>query len=146
MIHKTAMVSLWAVVIGVSVVFVVGCSDGLLPLQYADSAEQVEEERRLAYVAVTRAACATSASVRRATAASPRAAAWFCRSSSTACRVAIVAAVADSELRAASISSQVGTSAAETGWPGASTVSASSTLATAADTVTVLRRSPIPQG
>lgn len=38
------------------VVFVVGCSDGLLPLQYAESAEQVEEERRLAYVAITRAA------------------------------------------------------------------------------------------
>jgi DNA helicase-2/ATP-dependent DNA helicase PcrA len=38
------------------VVFVVGCSDGLLPLQYAESPEQVEEERRLAYVAITRAA------------------------------------------------------------------------------------------
>ncbi len=37
------------------VVFVVGCSDGLLPLQYADSPDQVEEERRLAYVAMTRA-------------------------------------------------------------------------------------------
>ena len=38
------------------VVFVVGCSEGLLPLQYADTADQVEEERRLAYVAITRAA------------------------------------------------------------------------------------------
>jgi DNA helicase-2/ATP-dependent DNA helicase PcrA len=38
------------------VVFVVGCSDGLLPLQYADTPGQVEEERRLAYVALTRAA------------------------------------------------------------------------------------------
>ena len=38
------------------VVFVVGCSDGLMPLSYAESAEQVEEERRLAYVAITRAA------------------------------------------------------------------------------------------
>ncbi len=38
------------------VVFVVGCSDGLLPLQYAETPEQVEEERRLAYVAATRAA------------------------------------------------------------------------------------------
>ena len=38
------------------VVFVVGCSDGLLPLQHADTAAQIEEERRLAYVAVTRAA------------------------------------------------------------------------------------------
>ncbi len=38
------------------VVFVVGCSDGLLPLQYAETPAQVEEERRLAYVAITRAA------------------------------------------------------------------------------------------
>ncbi len=38
------------------VVFVIGCSDGLMPLQYADTPAQVEEERRLAYVAITRAA------------------------------------------------------------------------------------------
>jgi len=38
------------------IVFVVGCSDGLLPLQYAETPAQVEEERRLAYVAITRAA------------------------------------------------------------------------------------------
>ncbi|MHB1165356.1 MAG: ATP-dependent DNA helicase UvrD2 [Candidatus Nanopelagicales bacterium] len=38
------------------VVFVVGCSDGLLPLQHAETPAQVEEERRLAYVAITRAA------------------------------------------------------------------------------------------
>jgi DNA helicase-2/ATP-dependent DNA helicase PcrA len=38
------------------IVFVVGCSDGLIPLQYADTAERIEEERRLAYVAITRAA------------------------------------------------------------------------------------------
>lgn len=38
------------------VVFVIGCSDGLMPLQYAETPEQVEEERRLAYVAITRAA------------------------------------------------------------------------------------------
>ncbi len=38
------------------VVFVVGCSEGLLPLQHAETADQVEEERRLAYVAITRAA------------------------------------------------------------------------------------------
>ncbi len=38
------------------IVFVVGCSEGLLPLQYAETAVQLEEERRLAYVAVTRAA------------------------------------------------------------------------------------------
>lgn len=36
-------------------VFVIGCSDGLLPLQHADSAEAIEEERRLLYVAITRA-------------------------------------------------------------------------------------------
>ena len=38
------------------VVFVVGCSEGLMPLQYAETPEQVEEERRLLYVATTRAA------------------------------------------------------------------------------------------
>ena len=37
-------------------VFVVGCSEGLIPLQFATTAEQREEERRLLYVAVTRAA------------------------------------------------------------------------------------------
>lgn len=36
-------------------VFVIGCSDGLLPLQHADSPESIEEERRLLYVAITRA-------------------------------------------------------------------------------------------
>lgn len=36
-------------------VFVIGCSDGLLPLLHAESPEQVEEERRLLYVAITRA-------------------------------------------------------------------------------------------
>ena len=36
--------------------FVVGCSEGLMPLQYAETPEQVEEERRLLYVATTRAA------------------------------------------------------------------------------------------
>jgi DNA helicase-2/ATP-dependent DNA helicase PcrA len=48
------------------VVFVVGCSDGLLPLQYAEGLAQVEEERRLAYVAVTRAADALHLSWARA--------------------------------------------------------------------------------
>lgn len=38
------------------VVFVVGCSEGLMPLTYAETDNQVEEERRLLYVAVTRAA------------------------------------------------------------------------------------------
>jgi DNA helicase-2/ATP-dependent DNA helicase PcrA len=38
------------------VVFLVGCSEGLLPLSYADSEDGVDEERRLAYVAITRAA------------------------------------------------------------------------------------------
>jgi DNA helicase-2/ATP-dependent DNA helicase PcrA len=37
-------------------VFVVGCSEGLMPLQYAETDEQIEEERRLLYVAITRAA------------------------------------------------------------------------------------------
>ena len=37
------------------VVFIVGCSDGLLPLSNADSPGEVEEERRLLYVGMTRA-------------------------------------------------------------------------------------------
>ncbi len=36
-------------------VFIVGCSDGLLPLQRAEGAEHVDEERRLLYVGITRA-------------------------------------------------------------------------------------------
>jgi DNA helicase-2/ATP-dependent DNA helicase PcrA len=36
-------------------VFVVGASDGMLPITYADTPEAVEEERRLLYVGVTRA-------------------------------------------------------------------------------------------
>jgi DNA helicase II / ATP-dependent DNA helicase PcrA len=36
-------------------VFVIGCSEGLLPISMADSPERVEEERRLLYVGVTRA-------------------------------------------------------------------------------------------
>ena len=36
-------------------VFVIGCSDGLVPLQHADSPQSLEEERRLLYVAITRA-------------------------------------------------------------------------------------------
>lgn len=36
-------------------VYLIGCSDGLIPLQHAETAEQLEEERRLLYVAVTRA-------------------------------------------------------------------------------------------
>jgi DNA helicase-2/ATP-dependent DNA helicase PcrA len=37
------------------VVFIVGCSDGLLPLSNADSPDEIEEERRLLYVGMTRA-------------------------------------------------------------------------------------------
>jgi len=36
-------------------VFIVGCSEGLLPISLAETAEAVEEEKRLLYVAVTRA-------------------------------------------------------------------------------------------
>ncbi|MFA7323260.1 MAG: ATP-dependent DNA helicase UvrD2 [Candidatus Nanopelagicales bacterium] len=38
-----------------STVFIIGCSEGLLPLQYAETDDAVEEERRLFYVGVTRA-------------------------------------------------------------------------------------------
>ena len=37
------------------VVFLAGCSDGLLPISMAEGADAIEEERRLAYVGVTRA-------------------------------------------------------------------------------------------
>ncbi len=37
------------------VVFVAGCSDGLLPITMADTVETIEEERRLLYVGLTRA-------------------------------------------------------------------------------------------
>ena len=36
-------------------VFLVGCSDGLMPISMAETPEEVEEERRLLYVGVTRA-------------------------------------------------------------------------------------------
>lgn len=36
-------------------VFLIGCSEGLLPLSYADTSDSIEEERRLAYVGVSRA-------------------------------------------------------------------------------------------
>jgi len=38
------------------IVYLIGCSDGLIPLQHAEGEDQIEEERRLLYVAVTRAA------------------------------------------------------------------------------------------
>jgi DNA helicase-2/ATP-dependent DNA helicase PcrA len=37
------------------IVFLIGCSEGLLPLSYADTSDSIEEERRLAYVGVSRA-------------------------------------------------------------------------------------------
>jgi DNA helicase-2/ATP-dependent DNA helicase PcrA len=37
------------------IVFIAGCSDGLIPLVHAESAEELAEERRLLYVGVTRA-------------------------------------------------------------------------------------------
>ena len=37
------------------VVFIVGCEDGLLPLHYAEDEDEIEEERRLFFVGITRA-------------------------------------------------------------------------------------------
>lgn len=37
-------------------VYVIGCSEGLLPLTHANTADELAEERRLFYVALTRAA------------------------------------------------------------------------------------------
>ncbi len=37
------------------VVLLVGCSEGLMPISFADSLETIEEERRLLYVGITRA-------------------------------------------------------------------------------------------
>ncbi|HEY4315239.1 MAG TPA: ATP-dependent DNA helicase UvrD2 [Actinomycetes bacterium] len=37
------------------VVFVVGVNEGMLPISYAETPDQIEEERRLLYVAITRA-------------------------------------------------------------------------------------------
>lgn len=48
------------------VVFIVGCSEGLLPVNSATSQAQIEEERRLLYVGVTRARRALSVSWSRA--------------------------------------------------------------------------------
>ncbi len=39
-----------------AIVYLIGCSDGLIPLQHAERRDQIEEERRLLYVAITRAA------------------------------------------------------------------------------------------
>ena len=66
-------------------VFLVGLTEGMLPITYAETAEQVEEERRLLYVGVTRARAAPDAvlGARRARPAAGRAAGP--RGSSTGC-------------------------------------------------------------
>ncbi|WP_435203593.1 ATP-dependent DNA helicase UvrD2 [Janibacter sp. GS2] len=48
------------------VVFLTGCSDGLLPIMMADGPEEIEEERRLMYVGVTRARAVLHLSYARA--------------------------------------------------------------------------------
>ncbi len=53
-------------------VFLVGCSDGLLPIKQATSSAEIEEELRLAYVGVTRAKRHLSVSYARARSAGGR--------------------------------------------------------------------------
>lgn len=59
-------------------VFVVGCVDGLLPISYAKTEASVSEERRLMYVAMTRAETSLTLTVpERTTAGRPRAVSPF---------------------------------------------------------------------
>ena len=60
-------------------VHLVGLAEGLLPISYATTFEQVDEERRLAYVGVTRAARTLSASWARASGARERQPSRFLR-------------------------------------------------------------------
>ena len=53
-------------------VHLAGLSEGLLPISYATSLEQIDEERRLAYVGITRAARTLSLSWARGTGRTPR--------------------------------------------------------------------------
>ncbi|OCG75837.1 ATP-dependent DNA helicase [Microbacterium sediminis] len=53
-------------------VHLVGLSEGLLPISYATTLEQVDEERRLAYVGITRAARTLSLSWARGSGRTPR--------------------------------------------------------------------------
>lgn len=58
-------------------VHVIGMSEGLLPVSYATTFAQIDEERRLAYVGVTRAARSLSLSWARGSGRSPRAGSRF---------------------------------------------------------------------
>jgi DNA helicase-2/ATP-dependent DNA helicase PcrA len=60
-------------------VFLIGVSEGLLPISYATTFEAVDEERRLAYVGVTRAARALSLSWARGRGRSDREPSRFLR-------------------------------------------------------------------
>lgn len=53
-------------------VHLIGLSEGLLPISYAQTFEQVDEERRLAYVGITRAARTLALSWAQSSARSPR--------------------------------------------------------------------------
>ena len=53
-------------------VHLMGLSEGLLPISYAQSFEQIDEERRLAYVGITRAARTLSLSWAQSSGRSPR--------------------------------------------------------------------------
>ena len=63
-------------------VWVIGASEGLLPLSYANSLEAVDEERRLTYVAFTRARHALAVSWAETSARGPQAPSRFLAESS----------------------------------------------------------------
>lgn len=81
-------------------VHIVGMSEGLLPISYASSFEEIDEERRLAYVGITRAARTLSLSWARGAGSQPRQPSRFLREIGTdRLRAADAAATSDARSR-----------------------------------------------